>query len=95
MGPSGVPSALKRVPSGSKCPAGVPRADNRTEILSPTNKQYKGRKRALRAFQVVPIALKGVVILKTLIQIDGAIGADDLHLAHDIPYALGSVRYVV
>ena len=43
----------------------------------------------------VPIALKGVVILKTLIQIDGAIGADDLHLAHDIPYALGSVRCVV
>ena len=41
------------------------------------------------------IALKGVVILKTLIQIDGAIGADDLHLAHDIPYALGSVRCVV
>ena len=50
---------------------------------------------ALRAFQIVPIALKGVVILKTLIQIDGAIGADDLHLAHDIPYALGSVRCVV
>ena len=43
----------------------------------------------------VPDALKGVVILKTLIQIDGAIGADDLHLAHDIPYALGSVRCVV
>ena len=43
----------------------------------------------------VPFALKGVVIFKTLIQIDGAIGADDLHLAHDIPYALGSVRYVV
>ena len=65
MSPSGVPSALARVPEGSKSPSGV------------------------------PIALKGVVILKTLIQIDGAIGADDLHLAHDIPYALGSVRCVV
>ena len=43
----------------------------------------------------VPDALKGVVILKKLIQIDGAIGADDLHLAHDIPYAQGSVRCVV
>ena len=42
------------------------------------------------------IALKRVIItLKKLIQIDGAIGADDLHLAHDIPYALGSVRCVV
>ena len=39
--PKGVPFALTR----------VPRADNRTEILSPTNKQYNGRKRALRAFQ--------------------------------------------
>ena len=47
------------------------------------------------ALRRVPIALKGVVILKKLIQIDGAIGADDLHLAHDIPYALGSVRCVV
>ena len=36
---------------------GVSRADNRTEILSPTNKQYKGRKRALRAFQIEPAAL--------------------------------------
>ena len=35
----------------SRSPEGVPRADNRTEILSPTNKQYKGRKSALRAFQ--------------------------------------------
>ena len=88
-----VPSALRAVPGA---PKGVPRADNRTEILSPTNKQYKGRKRALRAFQVVSDALKGVIItLKKLIQIDGAIGADDLHLAHDIPYALGSVRCVV
>ena len=43
----------------------------------------------------VPFALKGVIILKTLIQIDGAIGADDPHLAHDIPYAQGSVRCVV
>ena len=39
-----VPSALRAVPGA---PKGVPRADNRTEILSPTNKQYKGRKRAL------------------------------------------------
>ena len=44
--PKGVPFALTR----------VPRADNRTEILSPTNKQYKGRKRALRAVQMVPSA---------------------------------------
>ena len=33
-------------------------ADNRTEIISPTNKQYKGRgaavPKALRAFQVDP-----------------------------------------
>ena len=63
---------------------------------------------ALRAFQLepkalfqeprggVPIALTRVIItFKKLIQIDGAIGADDLHLAHDIPYALGSVRCVV
>ena len=49
-----------------------------------------------RWFQVVPFALKRAIInFKKLIQIDGAIGADDLHLAHDIPYALGSVRCVV
>ena len=37
-------------------PCGRSRGRNggyRTEIISPTNKQYKGRKRALRAFQVV------------------------------------------
>ena len=44
----------------------------------------------------VPFALRRVIItFKKIIQIDGAIGADDLHLAHDIPYALGSVRCVV
>ena len=49
-----------------------------------------------RARGGVPFALKRVIItFKKLIQIDGAIGADDLHLAHDIPYALGSVRCVV
>ena len=55
--------------------------------------------RALARVPGVPnsaIALKRVIItFKKLIQIDGAIGADDLHLAHDIPYALGSVRCVV
>ncbi len=50
-GPSGVPE----VPGSSNCPSGVPEAggrsnsaargqeDNRTEILSPANEQYKGR----------------------------------------------------
>ena len=32
-------------------PEGVPE-DNRTEIISPANEQYKDRKRALRAFQL-------------------------------------------
>ena len=58
--PSGVPDALKRVPG----------ADNRTEIISPANEQYKGRKSlaavpkarravpgARRPFQVEPKAL--------------------------------------
>ena len=92
-------------------PAGVPNAlcafQIEPEALFQEPKGVPGRARgsapdALRAFQRVPralarvpIALKGVVILKTLIQIDGAIGADDLHLAHDIPYVLGSVRCVV
>ena len=41
----------------SNCASRVPGADNRTEILSPANEQYKGRKslaavpEALRAFQ--------------------------------------------
>ena len=47
----------------SNCASRVPGADNRTEILSPANEQYKGRKslaavpEALRAFQVEPEAL--------------------------------------
>ena len=54
----------------SNCASRVPGADNRTEILSPANEQYKGRKSlaavpkarravpgARRAFQVEPAAL--------------------------------------
>ena len=48
-GRAGEPEGLLLMVPGAL--AGVPSADNRTEILSPTNKQYKGRKRALRAFQ--------------------------------------------
>ncbi len=40
-GPAGVPEAEGR----SNCPAGGPE-DNRTEILSPANEQYKGREAA-------------------------------------------------
>ena len=40
-------------------PEGVPDGSRRggTEILSPANEQYKGRKRALQAFQGEPEAL--------------------------------------
>ena len=40
----------KSRPRGSSpaaCPAGVPEADNRTEIISPANKQYKDRGAAI------------------------------------------------
>ena len=80
MSPSGVPSALARVP-------GEPEALFQMPF---------GRSRGFQKPFGRSIALTRVIItLKTLIQIDGAIGADDLHLAHDIPYALGSVRCVV
>ena len=40
-------------------PRRVPEADNRTEIISPANEQYKGRGAALRA---VPKALRAVQV---------------------------------
>ena len=61
-GSNGFSSAARvpEVPGSSNSPSGVPGADNRTEILSPANEQYKDRKSlaavpvALRAFQVEP-----------------------------------------
>ena len=93
MGPSGVPIALARVPSGSRCA----NARSRTPLTPLQGGPFQVEPTALfQEPEGVPIALKRVIItFKKLIQIDGAIGADDLHLAHDIPYALGSVRCVV
>ena len=54
--PAGGPEAC----GCSKSPSGVPRADNRTEIISPANKQYKGRKglAVLRASQALKRAFQ-------------------------------------